>query len=211
MERECNVLDQYEGDDRSASTEGASNHESYYDHDKSIENDFVVDEDEEHSDFVVVNDTDEVTDEAHEILLAEDQEEAEVVDDDDVTIPSEMQEQIDPMIDAGHMDNGQSNKIEINEIENGCADHKGEEHADSQGVTNALVRPPDSELDALQPSDALKSGMSTAIVLRQPTGHSGSFSLQIWDLIRRIVGLGGRTPTPSYHAQSESSTNIMIV
>ncbi|KAK1738282.1 hypothetical protein QTG54_010951 [Skeletonema marinoi] len=211
MERECNVLDQYEGDDRSASTEGASNHESYYDHDKSIENDFVVDEDEEHSDFVVVNDTDEVTDEAHETILVEDQEEAEVVDDDDVTIPSEMQEQIDPMIDAGHMDNAQSNKIEINEIENGCADHKGEEHADSQGVTNALVRPPDSELDALQPSDALKSGMSTAIVLRQPTGHSGSFSLQIWDLIRRIVGLGGRTPTPSYHAQSESSTNIMIV
>jgi len=226
MERECNVLDQYEGDDRSASTEGASNHESYYDHDKSIENDFVVDEDEEHSDFVVVNDTDEVTDEAHEILLAEDQEEAEVVNDDDndetlvaedqeeaevvyddddydVTIPSEVQEQIDPMIDAGHMDNGQSNKIEINEMENGCAD--------SQGVTNALVRPPDSELDALKPSDALKSGMSTAIVVRQPTGHSGSFSLQIWDLIRRIVGLGGRTPTPSYHAQSESSTNIMIV
>jgi len=229
MERECNVLDQYEGDDRSASNEeSASSHESYYDDDKSIENNFVVDEDEEHSDFVVVNDTDEVTDDADETILAENQEEAEVVNDDDndetlvdedqeeaevvyddyddVKIPSEVQEQIDPVIDAGHMDNGQSHKIEINEMENGC-----EEHADSQGVTNALVRPTESEVDALKPSDALKSGMSTAIVVRQPTGHSGSFSLQIWDLIRRIVGLGGRTPTPSYHTQSESSANIMIV
>jgi len=233
MERECNVLDQYEGDDRSASNESAASHESYYDDDKSIENNFVADEVEEHSDFVVVNDTDQVTDEAVETILAENQEEAEVDDDDndetlvaedqeeaevvyddydDVKIPSEVQEQIDPMIDAGHMDNGQSNKIETNEeMDYGCADYKFEEHADSQGVTNALVRPTESEVDALKPSDALKSGMSTAIVVRQPTGHSGSLSLQIWDLIRRIVGLGGRTPTPSYHTQSESSTNIMIV
>ena len=106
------------------------------------------------------------------------------------------------------IDNGQSLKVETKETENGYADHESEEDADSSDVTAALERPPHSKLDELKPSQALQSGMSTALVVREPNGHSGSLSLQIWDLIRRIVGLGR---TPSYRAQSESSTNIMIV
>lgn len=211
MEREC-FQDQYEeDDDRSASNEGAASYESDHDDRESLENESaIVDKAiEEHIGFVVVNDANEVANEADERNPSVKQEEANVVnnDDDDETIPSEMQEVEEAATDAPHLGNGQSHKFEINETENVCADHKGEEHTDLNDVINAPIRPTDSELDTLKPSDALKSGMSTALVVRQPTGRTG-LSLQLWDLIRRIVGLGR---TPSYRAQSESSTNIMIV
>ena len=208
MEREVDVLNQYE-DDHSASNESSADNENYCNGDKSIDNDFVVDEDEGHNDFVVVNDTNEVPDEAVKTMSTEKekQEETDVADDDEI-VPSEMQEKKQPATDAVRIDNGQSHKIETYETENGCADHKSEDYTDLHDVSAALVRPSDSKLDELKPSHALQSGMSTALVVREPSGHSGSLSLQIWDLIRRIVGLGR---TPSYRAQSESSTNIMIV
>ena len=201
MEREY----QYEDDHSASNASAASNESDYDDDDNSIENESAANEDEEHSDFVVVK--------ADETIQAEKQEEAQAVKlnvDNDETIPSEMQEEIDAAVDAPHLDNGPSHVIETNETENGCAaaDHEGEERADSNDVTSAPMRPPEPDVDTFQPSDALKSGMSTALVVRQPTGHNGSISTQLWDLIRRIVGLGR---TPSYRTQSESSTNIMIV
>ena len=202
MERE-DVLNQYEEDDHSGSASDESNGN------ESIDNDLVVNEDEDHSDFVVVNGTNEVPDEAVETMSTEKREETDFVDDhgNDEIMPSDIQELKEPAPDAVR-DNDQSLKVETNETENGYADHESEEDADSHDVSAALERPPHSKLDELKPSQALQSGMSTALVVREPNGHSGSLSLQIWDLIRRIVGLG-RTPT--YRAQSESSTNIMIV
>ncbi|KAL7436527.1 hypothetical protein ACHAXM_005242 [Skeletonema potamos] len=198
MEREC-FLDEYEEDDRNASKECAASYECDHDVSESIENEAaVLDEGEEQSGFVVVNDSNEVTSETDENVPVEKQGGANVVnnDDDDVTIPSEMQE-IEAATDTPHSDNGQSHKI-------GTAVCEQKEKTASNDLFNAPIRAPDSALDTLKPSDALQSGMSTALVVRQPTGRPG-LSLQIWDLIRRIVGLG-RTRT-----QSESSTNIMIV
>mmetsp|Transcript_10931 Transcript_10931/g.19616 ORF Transcript_10931/g.19616 Transcript_10931/m.19616 type:complete len:779 (+) Transcript_10931:110-2446(+) len=68
-----------------------------------------------------------------------------------------------------------------------------------------------------QPSDAIAKGMSTAIVVHSPNNGQefGSLPSQIWDILRRIVGLG-RVPvanvlSESYHDVTENHSHIMIV
>ncbi|KAL7488812.1 hypothetical protein ACHAW6_014398 [Cyclotella cf. meneghiniana] len=65
-----------------------------------------------------------------------------------------------------------------------------------------------------KPSLMSESGMSTAIVVRQPNGKANSLSLQIWDLLRRIVGLSRSSSSFSYGYHEydvTSSSHIMIV
>jgi len=71
-----------------------------------------------------------------------------------------------------------------------------------------------------KPSDAIMEGMSTAIVVHTPDGQAGSsISSQIWDILRRIVGLSRAHPSAaagayslsqSYH-DAENHPHIMIV
>jgi len=63
-----------------------------------------------------------------------------------------------------------------------------------------------------KPSEIIAAGTSTAIVLRQPDAQKGSLSHQIWDLLRRIVGLGGRSSAvPRSSSYYDDSRHIMIV
>jgi hypothetical protein len=189
MERESNVLDQYEasnGEDHSL-VESASPPESHHAN-EAIGNDSAVNEDgdDESKDFVVVANG------ADETIRAE--------------AVGEREAEID---DGKVLDDDEPHEIDTSaSFASGDLDFQ-EEHDESIDEIDTPKRPPESAFDALKPSDALKSGMSTAIVVRQPTGHAGSLSLQLWELLRRIVGLG-RTPS-NYRTQSESSTNIMIV
>ena len=190
MERESNVLDHYEAnndEDHSALVESAPSPKSYHVN-RPIGNDCAVSEDgdDESKDFVVVaNGADE-------------------------TIPAEAAEEREAEIDDGKLlDDDEPQETDTSASFASADLDFQEEHDVSIDEIDTPKRPPESAFDALKPSDALKSGMSTAIVVRQPTGHAGSLSLQLWELLRRIVGLG-RTPS-NYRTQSESSTNIMIV
>jgi len=81
---------------------------------------------------------------------------------------------------------------------------------DEEGEHNTQTSPK-------QPSDAIAKGMSTAIVVHSPNNGQqfGSLPSQIWDILRRIVGLG-RVPvanilSESYHDVTENHSHIMIV
>ena len=129
------------------------------------------------------------------------------VDDNDKAISSEVQQELGLYPDVRHSEpeNGRTNESETNEIEKERSDSEDKEHVVLNGTSS--LSSTISESNEMKPSDAVQSGMSTALVVRQPSGHTDSLSLQIWDLIKRIVGLG----RSSYRTQSESNTTIMIV
>ncbi|KAL3805418.1 hypothetical protein ACHAWO_006222, partial [Cyclotella atomus] len=66
---------------------------------------------------------------------------------------------------------------------------------------------------SMKQSQLRESGMSTAIVLRQPNGNGTSLPSQIWDLLRRIIGLRRTSSAVSNYRDYEvnSTRHIMIV
>ena len=66
-----------------------------------------------------------------------------------------------------------------------------------------------------KPSDAIAEGMSTAIVVHSPAQEAGSLPSQIWEILKRIVGLGRVPPvsatSESFCGGAPNHPHIMIV
>ncbi|KAL9186374.1 hypothetical protein ACHAXT_005612 [Thalassiosira profunda] len=77
------------------------------------------------------------------------------------------------------------------------------------GVVNPTAGHATPKADDVKPSEAIKEGMSTALVVHSPNPQASSLSSQLWEIIRRIVGLG--RATPSYNDSPETNPTIMIV
>ena len=61
-----------------------------------------------------------------------------------------------------------------------------------------------------KPSELIVKGMSTAIVVHSTNSHTSSLSLQIWEILKRIVGYS-RTPLTRSHSYHEVENNPHVM
>lgn len=93
-----------------------------------------------------------------------------------------------------------------------AADSRNQRESSPSATATAAAPANNDGDEAKKPSDVIAAGMSTAIVVHSPNNKNDSISSQIWEILRRIVGLSRVAPerSPSYH-EAENHPHIMIV